>query len=247
MHCDMLNFMKAVTYSRVSTSHHNQNPQVQIEELRKACTNRGWSITEELVDHGYSGSTDNRPGLKRLMSLVRSKEVDVVMVVKMDRLFRSLKHLVSTLEEFEEIGVKFVALKDNVDYSTPSGRFFVQVLGSLGEFERSLLRERTMMGLEHAKSMGKKFGRPRIHDEVRIVELHHQGKSYREIQKVTGAHMGTISRAIKNAQKSPVENTPSPPKSTALNTVVLGAEDEAVGNTEKYGNEDQKSDDEDFV
>lgn len=247
MRCDMIGFMRAVTYSRVSTSHHNQNPQVQIDELRKACTHRGWFIAEELVDHGYSGSTDNRPGLKRLMSLVRSKEVDVVMVVKLDRLFRSLKHLVSTLEEFEKTGVKFVALKDNVDYSTPSGRFFVQVLGSLGEFERSLLRERTMMGLEHAKSLGKKFGRPRIHDEARIIELHHQGKSYRNIQKETGAHMGTISRAIKNAQKSPLENTPDPTKTAALNTVVLGAEDKAGGNTEEYGRKDAKSDDEDFA
>lgn len=238
--------MKALIYARVSTSHHNQNPQVQIDELRRSCESRGWSINEEIVDHGYSGSTDNRPGLKRLMALVRAKEVDVVVVVKMDRLFRSLKHLVSTLEEFEKIGVKFVALKDNVDYSTPSGRFFVQILGSLGEFERSLLRERTMMGLEHARSKGKKFGRPRVHDDAVILELHREGMTYRQIQKVTGAPMGTISRAIKGAHKTPMKNASAGQKQDAPNTTVLCAGQRPAYKPDKSDIKVKKSDDEDF-
>ncbi|WP_413612918.1 recombinase family protein [Bdellovibrio sp. HCB-110] len=238
--------MKALIYARVSTSHHNQNPQVQIDELKRACEDRGWAISEEIVDHGYSGSTDNRPGLKRLMALVRSKQVDVIVVVKMDRLFRSLKHLVSTLEEFEKIGVKFVALKDNVDYSTPSGRFFVQILGSLGEFERSLLRERTMMGLEHARSRGKNFGRPRVHDDAAILKLHKEGMTYRQIQKVTGAPMGTISRAIKGAHKSPTENASAVQIQTAPNTTVLCAGQRPAFQAGKSGIEVNQSDDEDF-
>lgn len=238
--------MKALIYARVSTSHHNQNPQVQIDELRRSCESRGWTISEEIIDHGYSGSTDNRPGLKRLMALVRSKQVDVVVVVKMDRLFRSLKHLVSTLEEFEGLGVKFVALKDNVDYSTPSGRFFVQILGSLGEFERSLLRERTMMGLEHARSKGKKFGRPRVHDEATILKLHKEGMTYRQIQKVTGAPMGTISRAIKGAHKSPTKNVSTGQKQDAPKTLVLCAGQRPALQAGKSGIEVKQSDDEDF-
>ena len=238
--------MKALIYARVSTSHHNQNPQVQIDELRRSCEAREWAINEEIIDHGYSGSTDNRPGLKRLMALVRSKQVDVVVVVKMDRLFRSLKHLVSTLEEFEKIGVKFVALKDNVDYSTPSGRFFVQILGSLGEFERSLLRERTMMGLEHARSKGKKFGRPRVHDDAAILKLHKEGMTYRQIQKVTGAPMGTISRAIKGAHKSPTENSSTGQKQVAPNTTVLCAGQRPAYQADQSDIEVKQSDDEDF-
>ena len=238
--------MKALIYARVSTSHHNQNPQVQIDELRRSCESRGWAISEEIIDHGYSGSTDNRPGLKRLMALVRAKEVDVVVVVKMDRLFRSLKHLVSTLEEFERIGVKFVALKDNVDYSTPSGRFFVQILGSLGEFERSLLRERTMMGLEHARSKGKKFGRPRVHDETQIRRLHQEGMTYRQIQKATGAPMGSISRAIKGAHKTPSKNVSAVQKQDAQNTTVLCAAQGPAFQAGQSGIEVKKSDDEDF-
>lgn len=198
--------MKTAIYARVSTSHHNQNPEIQIKELKRFCELKGWRIEHELVDHGFSGSTDNRPALKQLLSLVKDKQVDAVVVVKLDRLFRSLKHLVATLEDFEKLGIKFVAIKDNVDYSTPSGRLFVQILGSLGEFERSLLRERTMMGLDHARSIGKKFGRPRLHNQDEIIKLLKQGFTYRQIQKQLGTPMGTIARAAKHARNTPVKD-----------------------------------------
>jgi len=171
------------TYSRVSTSHHEQNPAVQTGELQRYCAARGWEVTHELVDHGYGGGTapDQRPALKKLLALVRAREVDCVVVVKLDRLFRSLKHLVTTLDEFESLGVVFVAVKDQIDYSSPAGRLLVQVLGSLAEFEKSLLRERTLMGLEHARRSGKRLGRPRKRDDEAIARLRAQGKSYREI------------------------------------------------------------------
>ncbi len=77
--------MRAITYSRVSTSHHDQNPEVQCAELRRYCSARGWAITEELIDHGFSGGSDQRPGLKRLLELARARAVDVVVVTKLDR------------------------------------------------------------------------------------------------------------------------------------------------------------------
>jgi DNA invertase Pin-like site-specific DNA recombinase len=194
--------MKTAIYARVSTSHHNQNPEIQINELKSFCELKGWAVCYELVDHGYSGSTDNRPALKQLLQLVKDKEVEAVVVVKLDRLFRSLKHLVSTLEDFERLGTKFVAIKDNVDYSTPSGRLFVQILGSLGEFERSLLRERTMAGLDHARKNGKVFGRPRIHNKDEILKLHSEGLTYRQIQKRLNAPMGSIASVIKSARNT---------------------------------------------
>lgn len=194
--------MTIVTYSRVSTSHHDQKPEVQVNELRKFCQQRGWSIAEELVDHGFSGGTDNRPGLKRLMELVRAKSINVIVVVKLDRLFRSLKHLITTLEEFNKLGVTFIAVRDQVDYSTPAGRLFVQILGSLGEFEKSLLRERTLMGLDYAKSKGVQLGRPRKHSVKTILALRNQGLTYRQIQKQTNIPMGSITKAIKSAPKT---------------------------------------------
>ena len=198
--------LRIATYSRVSTIHHDQNPEVQVNELRRYCQARSWTIAHEIVDRGYTGGNDQRPGLKQLLQLIRSREVDVVIVVKLDRLFRSLKHLVTTLEELQALGVQFIATKDNVDYSTPSGRLFVQVLGSLAEFEKSLLRERTIMGLDHARANGKRLGRPPIADREAIVRLREQGLTYSEIQNQLGASRGAIYRSLK-AHK-PVSKTP---------------------------------------
>ena len=142
--------MRVVTYSRVSTSHHDQNPEIQVHELRKFCKAREWTIVEEIKDFG-SGGSDKREGLQRLFKLIQEGQVDCVAVTKLDRLFRSLRQLVTTLDEFQSKGIAFVAFKDAIDYTTPSGRLFTQILGSLAEFEKTLIRERTIAGLHYAK------------------------------------------------------------------------------------------------
>lgn len=195
--------LRCLTYSRVSTSHHDQKPEVQVEELRRYCHSRGWEVVEELVDHGYSGGTADRPALKRLMALARARNVDLICVVKLDRLFRSLKHLVLTLEELDALGVKFVSVHDGLDYTSAASRFFVQVLGSLGEFEKSLLVERTKLGLEHARRQGKKLGRPCERDDVAILELHRKGYSYSQIEKTLKVSRGAVYRAVKAVSKTP--------------------------------------------
>jgi DNA invertase Pin-like site-specific DNA recombinase len=203
----MASNQKVLTYSRVSTAHHDQNPDVQVQELRRYCQARNWKITHEIVDHGFSGSTDNRPGLKTLFQLVRSRKVDTVVVPKLDRLFRSLKHLVITLEEFQTLGIEFVAIRDHLDYTTPSGRLFVQILGSLGEFERSLLRERTLLGLAHAKATGKRLGRPRLNNEDAIRKLRNRGLTYGQIEDRLKVSRGAIYRALNSTDvpKTPFE------------------------------------------
>ena len=192
-------FMKVITYSRVSTSHHDQKPEVQKEELRRYCEARQWTIKEEIVDHGYSGGTDSRPGLKKLMVLVRSRRVDVVIVTKMDRLFRSLKHLVSTLDEFQSLGVVFISIYDQIDQSTASGRLMLQIIGAFSEFERALIRERTLIGLAHAKLKGKILGRPKKRDDNEILRLRKEGLSYSQIQMRLGVSRPGIWRALKEA------------------------------------------------
>lgn len=194
--------LRVATYSRVSTSHHNQDPEIQVYELRRYCEARDWEVTHEIVDHGYSGGTAVRPGLKELQELVKLRKIDAVVVVKLDRLFRSLRHLVVTLEDWEALGVKFVSVKDAVDWTTPAGRFFVQVLGSLAELEKSILVERTMMGLDHARRKGKKLGRPKS-DHLAIQELRAKGKSYSQIQTELGVGRATISRALNTVPKTP--------------------------------------------
>lgn len=195
--------LNVATYSRVSTDDKGQRPEIQVNELRRYCAAREWNVTHEIVDHGYSGGTDDRPGLKKLLRLVKSREVDIVVVVKLDRLFRSLKHLVTTLDEWQALGVIFCATADAVDYSTPGGRLFAQILGCLAEFEKSLLRERTMMGLAHARSLGKTLGRPQLHDPEEIRRLRASGMSYSAIGKALKVPVGSIARALKgNARKT---------------------------------------------
>jgi len=203
---------RVATYSRVSTDDKGQRPEIQRDELRRFCAARGWEIAEEVIDHGYSGGTDDRPGLKKLLKMVRSRQVDAVVVVKLDRLFRSLKHLVASLDEFQALGVLFCATADAIDYSTPSGRLFAQILGCLAEFEKSLLVERTKMGLAYARSQGKRLGRPPKHDPETIRQLRASGLSYRAIQKRLGVSMGTITEAIRGARKTSSEVAHKTPK-----------------------------------
>jgi putative DNA-invertase from lambdoid prophage Rac len=189
--------VRVATYSRVSTAHHEQNPEVQVHELRRYCSARAWTTVEEIVDHGYSGGTDNRPGLKRLMRLARTRQIDAVVILKLDRLFRDLKHLITTLDEFQALGVLFVATHDNIDYSSPMGRLMVQIMGALGEFEKGRIRERTMLGLAHARACGKRLGRPRLRREHDVRSLRQDGLSYRAIAKQLGISRGSVARALK--------------------------------------------------
>ena len=199
--------IRVATYSRVSTNKREQKPEVQIHELRRYCKARGFRVAHEIVDRA-SGGGDDRPGLNRLLKLVRAREVDAVVVVKLDRLFRSLKHLVNTLSEFEALGVKFIATRDQVDLTTPAGRMFVQILGSLAEFERELIRERILLGLGHARAQGKVLGRPKGKDHsTEILKLKSKGYSYREIIDELGVSMGAIVRAGKTAPKTSTRTT----------------------------------------
>ena len=201
--------MRVVCYARVSTSHHDQKPEIQIEEMRRFCLMKDWTIQEELIDHGYSGGTDARPGLKKLLAMVRNKEVDTIIVLKLDRLFRSLRHLIVTLDEWQEMGITFIAIKDQVDYTTSTGRFFVQLLGCLGEFEKSLLKERTIMGLQHAKARGVKLGRRKERNDEAIWALRDKGMSIRQIARELGFSTTAVQRGLKARLLGVTE---SPPK-----------------------------------
>lgn len=200
----------ALIYVRCSTNQHDQKPEVQLEELRRYCQARSWQITEEIIDHGFSGSTDKRPGLKKLQGLIRARRVDIVVVVKLDRLFRSIRHLISSLQEFSDLGIEFVSIKDQVDLTTASGRLMAHIIGAFSEFERALIRERTMMGLEYARSKGKILGRPRSHNFDEIRKLHQLGKGLRQIQREVGCSLGTVYRAISSAPKTFAENEKNP-------------------------------------
>jgi DNA invertase Pin-like site-specific DNA recombinase len=178
---------------------------MQLAELREYAGRRGWQIVEEFTDQGVSGCKESRPALNRLMSDACRRRFDAVLVWKIDRFGRSLKHLVNALAELAALGVAFVSLRDNLDLSTPSGRLMFQIIGAMAEFERALIQERVRAGLRNARAKGRSLGRPRvIVDASRIACLRREGRSWAQIKDETGVSKGTAQRAFAAQSGSPL-------------------------------------------
>jgi DNA invertase Pin-like site-specific DNA recombinase len=171
---------------------------MQLAELREYAMRRGWEIAGEYVDEGVSGSKESRPALNRLMADGRRRKFDAVLVWKIDRFGRSLKHLVNTLAEFGALGVAFVSLRDNLDLSTPSGRLMFNVIGAMAEFELALTQERVMAGLQNARAHGIQLGRPRrVVDGNSVLRMKAEGVSLRAIAAQLGIGYGTARLRLK--------------------------------------------------
>ena len=149
---------QVVLYAR--TSMLDQNTETQLMALKDYCNRMGYQITGEYVDNGFSGKDDKRPQFERLLGDVRSNKVDCVLVYKLDRIGRSLKHLLNLFEEFKSKGVEFISLTQNINTNTPEGKMFWQMLGVFAEYERELIVARTLAGLQRARRQGKALGRP---------------------------------------------------------------------------------------
>ena len=190
---------RAALYARVSTMNH-QDPEMQLSELREYAERRGFVTVGEYVDHGISGSKESRPSLNRLMADAHQRKFDAVLVWKIDRFGRSLKHLVNALADLSAVGVAFISLRDNLDLSTPSGRLMFQVIGAMSEFERALIQERVKAGLRNARAKGRQLGRPRrIVNTDRITALRAQGASWRTISAELGVGLATLYRRQSSA------------------------------------------------
>ena len=193
--------MRTALYARVSTANNGQDPEVQLRELREYCQRRGWEIAGEYVDVGISGTKELRPELNRLMEDAHQRKFDAVLVWKLDRFGRSLKHLVNSLAELEAVGVAFISYKDNLDLTTPSGRLMFNVIGAMAEFERELTQERVKAGLRNARAKGKKLGRPRkVVDHRKIARLRAEGLGWKKIAAQLGVGVGTIRKYAQNAR-----------------------------------------------
>ena len=151
--------MTVAIYARVSTF--DQEPENQLAELRCYVAARRWTAIE-FVDRGVSGAKDRRPSLDLLLGAARRRKIDAVVVWRLDRLGRNLRHLVVLLEELQTLGVAFVSLNEGIDATTPAGRLQMAVLGAIAEFERDRIAERVRAGLARAKAQGKRLGRPRL-------------------------------------------------------------------------------------
>src|SRR5437588_4262498 len=188
-------------YARVSTLN-NQDPEMQLAELREYAARRGWQIIEEFTDQGVSGCKESRPALNRLMADACRRRFDAVLVWKIDRFGTSPKHMVNALNELAALGVAFISLRDNLDLSTPSGRLMFQIIGAMAEFERALIQERVRAGLRNARAKGRILGRPRvIVDASRIAALRAQGRSWSQVGSELGVSKGTAQRAVAGLPK----------------------------------------------
>jgi DNA invertase Pin-like site-specific DNA recombinase len=186
---------RAALYARVSTT--EQTPENQLAALRAFATARGWHAVE-YVDRGISGAKERRPALDAMLAAVRSRKLDVVACVKLDRLARSTRHLVTLAGELDALRVDLVALDQAIDTTTPAGRLLFHVLAAIAEFERDLIRDRVMAGLRRARADGRHLGRPRKHyvDATKARELLARGLSLRAVGRALGAHHFVVKRAL---------------------------------------------------
>jgi len=186
---------KVALYARVSTN--GQDPETQLLALREYAQARQLEVFSEYVDIGISGSKDSRPALNRLMADARKRRFDTVLVARFDRFARSTRHLVLALEEFNALGVDFISLSESVDTSTPMGKMVYTVIAAVAELERSLIRERVVMGLQRAKAQGKPIGRPPTKvDEQKVLSLRSQGLSLRAIGQQVGVSRTKVQKVL---------------------------------------------------
>lgn len=184
-------------YARVSTD--DQNCENQLGELRAYAARMGWTVHQEYIDHAQSGAKRSRPALNLLMAGARLRKFDVVAVWKMDRFGRSLQHLIENIQALDQAGIRFVAPTQGIDTDThsPAGRLLMHIMGAFAEFERDLIRERTMAGLAIARAKGKRLGRPaKVFRRDRAAALRKRGLSWRAIEKRLGVAQSTIRKAL---------------------------------------------------
>jgi putative DNA-invertase from lambdoid prophage Rac len=192
---------KVAIYARVSTADKGQDPELQLKDLRQYANARGWKVFSEYVDIGESGAKDRRPQLDRLMEDARKRRIDGILVWKLDRFGRSLKSLVTTLEELRGLGVQFVSYTENLDFSTPAGRAMANLIGVFAEFERDLIRERVKAGIQNARSKGKRLGRrPKINEGLlrTMKGMRDRRMSIRDISKELGVSRSLVHKSLQN-------------------------------------------------
>jgi len=189
---------KVALYARVSTD--GQTTDNQLQELRKVAKRNGWKISQEFIDHGISGAKgrDQRPAFDEMCKAIVRKEFDLVMTWSVDRLGRSLQHLVTFLDELHSKKVDLFLHRQGIDTTTPAGKMMFQMLGVFAEFERAMIKERINAGLARARAQGKTLGRPKVSVKVenKIKKLRATGKGIRKIARVLRVGVSTVKRVV---------------------------------------------------
>ena len=191
---------KVALYARVSTRNGHQDPEVQLHALRKVAARAGWEVVQEYVDDGISGAKgrDKRPAFDEMCKDATRRKIDVIATWSVDRLGRSLQHLVAFLSDVHAQGVDLYLHVQGVDTTTPGGKALFQMMGVFAEFERSIIRERVNAGLDRARANGKTLGRPRVGKryEQKIQDAYAGGRSKRGIARDLGISEGTVRNVL---------------------------------------------------
>ena len=193
---------KVVIYTRVSTL--DQTIDNQLIELRDHCSRMGWEIVKEYADEGLSGtlSRDKRPALNSLIKDAYRKRFDSVVCWDISRIGRSMKELILFLSDMKDRGIGICSVRQGFDTSTSMGEIMFQFVGILSSWEREMIRERTLAGLERARSERKTLGRRKVTNDritAQIIELRSANRSIRDIASEVGVSRGTVSNVLKVA------------------------------------------------
>jgi len=187
--------LRAGLYARVST-HDQQTLPMQNRAMREYAARRGWTIAMQVKEVG--SGVAQRQMREKLIEAARRRDVDVVLVWRLDRWGRSVTDLLATLQELEHLGVGFVSLTEALDLTTPAGRAMAAMLPVFAEFEREVLRERVRAGLAHARQNGKRLGRPLTAGlkADRIQRLHRSGISKSQIARQLSIGRTSVRRIL---------------------------------------------------
>lgn len=195
----------SAAYCRCSTN--EQFPENQLMSLREYSQRHGNTITMEFVDHGQSGIKREREQLNKMLNSARKGKFSTLYVVGIDRLSRSVKDLIEVVESLNQLGIQIHFMRENIDTRTATGSFFLTVLGSLYQLERSVMIDRINQGISRAKSQGKHCGRPtKINSSLvaSVKLLREKGVSIRDISKTCSLGVGTVMKVIQENKIEPL-------------------------------------------
>lgn len=193
---------KVAIYARVSTDEQTVDP--QLRDLRELARHRGWGKPVEYVDVGVSGSKDSRPAWNRLWDDIHKGKVQILLVHALDRLGRSLPHLVGVVNSLVERKVTLVSHRENIDLSTTTGRLVAGLFSVLADYELALIRERTRAGMRAARARGSQIGPVAVRfDEQAATLLRDQGWGQIRIARELGVGVGRVNRWVRDTYRPP--------------------------------------------
>jgi DNA invertase Pin-like site-specific DNA recombinase len=186
--------INAGLYARVSTTN-GQSVDMQLNDLRQLAQMRGFTITREYCDPGHSGAKDSRPALDQMLQDARRGKFRMLLVWRLDRLGRSVAHLVRLLDDFRAWNIELVSFSEGLDFSTTSGKLMYQLISAFSEFERETIRERVRAGLRNARAKGKRLGRPSAKvNDLELRALLDSGLSMLDVGEKLGISSATVCR-----------------------------------------------------